>query len=218
VNTRTAVLDQPFRRLLMRSGRIVGSCAILAFLAPHAILHAQYVENVLYSFCPAGGTCVDGSGPAYAVIADSEGNLYGTTASGGASGQGTVFELSPPSSPGGSWTEKVLYSFCSQTNCADGATPSGPLVLDSKGNLYGTTKLGGNTLAPGQSCGAGGGGQSCGVVFELSPSAGGSWQYSLLYAFHGNEGANPSGGVLFRPTAAEPLRGHGVGIVGRRRV
>jgi uncharacterized repeat protein (TIGR03803 family) len=183
----------------MQSGRIVGSFVVLAFLAPHAILHAQYLENVLYSFCTAGGTCVDGSGPASAVIADSEGNLYGTTVSGGAYGQGTVFELSPPSSPGAAWTEKVLYSFCSQTNCSDGATPSGPVVLDSHGNLYGTTRLGGNTLAAGQGCGGVSGGQTCGVVFELSPSAGGSWQYSLLYAFSGYDGAIPSGGVIFDP-------------------
>jgi hypothetical protein len=94
---RTAVLDQPFRRLSIEAGRIAGSCLVLA---PPPILRAQYLQNVLYSFCPDGGTCVSGANPASAVIADPEGNLYGTPANGGAYGQSTVFELSPPSSLG----------------------------------------------------------------------------------------------------------------------
>jgi uncharacterized repeat protein (TIGR03803 family) len=170
---------------------LAGSCVVLVFLVLPAMVRAQYLENVLYSFCPAGGACVDGANPYSAPIADAQGNLYGTTWSGGAYGGGTVFELSPPSSPGGAWTEKVLYSFCSQTNCADGAQPLGPVLLDSHGNLYGAAEFGGNPNIP--LCGSSG----CGVVFELSPSGGGSWQYSLLYTFSGSDGMSPSSGVIF---------------------
>ena len=80
---------------------------------------------------------------------------------------GTVFELSP--SGGGSWTFTVLYNFCTLTNCADGLQPKGGLIFDSHGNLYGTT--------------SGGGANNSGVVFELSPSGGGSWTESVLYNF-----------------------------------
>ena len=97
-------------------------------------------ETLLYSF--TGGS--DGGGPDSVLIFDSQGNLYGTTESGGSSticdgGCGTVFELSPNN---GGWTETALYSFCSLSECADGERPlTGPLVQDSAGNLYGTTYL-----------------------------------------------------------------------------
>ena len=176
---------------MSKKTRLAGSCVVLVFLMLPATVCAQYLENVLYSFCPAGGECVDGARPSSAVIADSEGNLYGTTVSGGPSDQGTVFELSPPSNPGGAWTEKVLYNFCSQTNCTDGFAPLGPVLLDPYGNLYGTTYFGGNPNSP--VCGSSG----CGVAFELTPSVGGSWQYALLYTFNGDDGMNPIGGVVF---------------------
>jgi uncharacterized repeat protein (TIGR03803 family) len=66
---------------------------------------------------------------------DSNGNLWGTTLVGGASGYGTVFELSPAA--GGTWTQKFLYSF--QGGSDDGAFPFAGLTMDSSGNLYGTT-------------------------------------------------------------------------------
>jgi len=191
VNRRTRVSGQSVCRLWVEAGRIAGSGLVLVFLMLPAAVRAQYLENVLYSFCPAGGACVDGAIPYAALIADSQSNLYGTTYQGGAYGGGTVFELSPPASPGGAWTEKVLYSFCAQTNCSDGAQPFGPVLLDAHGNLYGTAEWGGNPNVP--LCGSSG----CGVVFELSPSAGGSWQYSLLYTFNGDDGMRPSSGVIF---------------------
>jgi uncharacterized repeat protein (TIGR03803 family) len=191
VSKRTRVSVQSVYRLWIEAGRMAGSCVVLVFLILPATVRAQYLENVLYSFCPAGGACVDGANPYAAVIADTQGNLYGTTYQGGAHGGGTVFELSPPATPGGAWTEKVLYSFCSQTNCSDGAQPFGPVLLDPHGNLYGTAEFGGNPNVP--LCGSSG----CGVAFELSPSAGGSWQYSLLYTFSGVDGMSPSSGVIF---------------------
>ncbi len=117
-------------------------------------------ETVLYSF--TGGA--DGAYPNYSnVIFDSVGNLYGTTYNGGAIGAGVVFELSPV---GTSWTETVLYNFCSQEGCADGGTPASGLIMDPAGNLYGTTLC----------CGK----YQDGVVFELIPSGGG-WTEQVIY-------------------------------------
>ncbi|HXJ93496.1 MAG TPA: choice-of-anchor tandem repeat GloVer-containing protein [Terriglobia bacterium] len=131
--------------------------------------------SVIYSFqC---GT--DGSGPFGNLIADSAGNLYGTTLSGGALGYGTVYKVTP----GG--TETVLHSFAGPPN--DGESPYAGLVLDKAGNLYGTTFAGGSNCllagAPG-----------CGTVFEIP--AGGT--ESLLYSFGANasDAEGPLAGLL----------------------
>jgi uncharacterized repeat protein (TIGR03803 family) len=99
-------------------------------------------EMVLHSF---SGYPNDGSAPLAGLIADSAGNLYGTTNVGGSSfcfggGCGTVFELSPPTTTDGTWIQKVLYSF---TGGNDGGYPQAGLIADSAGNLYGTTYVGG---------------------------------------------------------------------------
>jgi uncharacterized repeat protein (TIGR03803 family) len=122
----------------------------------------NYTESVLYSF--AGGS--DGQNPPDGLIADTAGNFYGTTSSGGGSsnctdGCGTVFELSPN---GSGWTEKVLYRFQGTT---DGKNPDAGVAIDSAGNLYGNTWQGGS----------GGGG----TVYQLMPS-GGNWTFNLLYS------------------------------------
>lgn len=143
--------------------------AALFIFCAVALGQAQY--RVLYSF--SGGT--DGFAP-QSLIFDHSGNLYGTTFWGGAgnptncgsSGCGTVFRLSPDGS--GGWSETVLYTFCSQFECPDGAQPNGGLVLDSAGNLYGTTLDGGAAVAGG-------------VVFELSPTPNGPWTETVLYSF-----------------------------------
>jgi uncharacterized repeat protein (TIGR03803 family) len=133
---------------------------------------------VLYSF--TGKT--DGQFPGGGVIFDAAGNLYGTTFLGGASGFGTVFELSP--NPGGTWTETVLYSF---RGGLDAANPdASTLTFDKAGNLYGETAVGGNDR-----CGG------CGVVFELSPIGGGSWTETVLYRFDGTDGEFPWVGLVF---------------------
>jgi uncharacterized repeat protein (TIGR03803 family) len=141
--------------------------------------------KVLYEF---QGPPTDGWDPRASMILDASGNLYGTTASGGAGvGAGTVFELTPTAD---GWTETVLYSFQAGT---DGSNPSSPLVMDKAGNLYGTTEFGGS----GNSfCGTVGG---CGIVFELTPPAtqGGAWTESILYTFQGTtDGAFPNGVIL----------------------
>ena len=109
--------------------------------------NGSWSESVLYSF--QGGN--DALSPNSSLTFDAAGALYGT-AGGGASGQGTVFKLTP--SLGGQWTESVVYAF---TGGLDGGLPFGGVTIDSSGNLYGTASVGG-TL-----------GQSGGVAFEITP-------------------------------------------------
>ena len=97
------------------------------------------------------------------------GNLYGATQYGGGYGScnsplyqycGTIFELSPPKTKGGKWTEKVLYSFKSGT---DGANPNGGLLFDSKGVIYGTTSSGGDHVCKTDTS------VGCGTAYKLTP-------------------------------------------------
>ncbi len=143
-----------------------------------------WTEKVLFSFC-SQSNCTDGASPYAGLIFDAAGNLYGTSQYGGnfggdcwAYGCGTVFELTPNGN--GGWTEKVLYRFCSQTNCTDGGYPVAGLIFDAAGNLYGTTVLGGAYI-------------NRGTVFELRPSAGGGWTEEVLHSFdnNGTDGINP---------------------------
>jgi uncharacterized repeat protein (TIGR03803 family) len=131
-------------------------------------------ETILYSFNGAP----DGSIPGYGDLAfDHAGNLYGTTQSGGAYGQGSVFQLTPFN---GGWTESVIYSF---SGSADGGTPYAGVILDKAGNLYGTTSAGGQ------------GGN--GTVFELMPSGSG-WTEIVLHSFQDpSQGTVPYGGLIF---------------------
>ncbi|MGO9084250.1 MAG: choice-of-anchor tandem repeat GloVer-containing protein [Candidatus Sulfotelmatobacter sp.] len=159
-------------------------------------------ETVLYSFCSAA-SCTDGAAPAGGLIEDAKtGNLYGVTSQGGANGGpvvgqggGTVFMLAPPEVAGGSWTESVLYSFCAALNCTDGAYPSGALVEDAVGNLYGTTIEEGANSVPTSNYGAG-------TIFMLAPpeAAGGSWTQTVLYSFcsalNCEDGYSPAGGLI----------------------
>lgn len=118
-------------------------------LAPNAEKTA-YTETPIYSFCTVSG-CGDGKDPDGGVILDEAGHLYGTTVSGGAHGLGVVFELSPNPTKT-AYREKVLYSFCAKSGCADGEISLAPLVIDAHHNLYGT---------------ADGGAHEGGVVFAL---------------------------------------------------
>jgi len=138
-----------------------------------------YQYHIVYSFAAAN----DGIQPANGQIFDSKGDLFGTTTGGGGlTGAGTVFELQRGTN--GQWTESVIHSF---TTSADGVTPQAPVVIDSAGNLYGTTSSGGAL-----SCGQGLG---CGTVYELTPS-GGSWTLTTLHNFTDNpDGHAPLAGL-----------------------
>jgi uncharacterized repeat protein (TIGR03803 family) len=149
-------------------------------------------ETVLFSFNSSSGYRPESS-----LIADpTTCALYGTTLSGGASNDGTVFELSPPTKMGGAWTDSTLVSF----NGTNGAAPHGGLTTDGT-NLYGTTQAGGAW--------------SSGTVFELIKS-GGTWTPSVLHSFNGNDGAKPlytslilSGGNLYGTTTTGGSYGFG---------
>ena len=124
-------------------------------------------QSVLYSF--TGGN--DGGNPFAGLIQDSASNLYGTTAFGGQAGAGVVFKLDT------NGNETVLYSF---TGGNDGAFPQAGVVLDSAGNLYGTTPFGGGSAG-------------AGVVYKVDPTG----QETVLYSFTGGvDGANPVAGVV----------------------
>ena len=101
---------------------------------------AEPVETVLYSFTGGG----DGVGPIAGLIFDKEGALYGTTFE-GAYGHGTVFKLTPQAKEQTQWTETVLYRFCSQPRCIDGAAPAAALIFGKEGALFGTTVQGGTS-------------------------------------------------------------------------
>jgi len=146
---------------------------------------SAWTEKVLYSFRYLSQT--DGYYPVAGVIFDTKGNLYGTTSDGGAGqdleGGGTVFELTPTT--GGSWTEKVLYSF-------GGGSPSGykiegGVIFDTAGNLYGTANAGGNAFG------------LDGTLFKLTPTAGGTWTETVLHSFgaYETDGINPTAGLIF---------------------
>jgi uncharacterized repeat protein (TIGR03803 family) len=133
--------------------------------------NGTWTETVIYNF--SGGTSV-GSPQAMSFVIDGTGNLYGFSVSGCAYGFGCVFELVA----GSTWTLKILHSF---TGGNDGYDPfCSSLVLDSAGNLYGSTTEGGL--------------HDYGVVFKLTPQSDGTWSEKVLYSFNGLGGvASPTG-------------------------
>ena len=139
-------------------------------------------ETVLYSFGVGAAFGTDGAHPVAGLVSDAQGNLYGTNQNGGA-GPGTVFKLSPGT--GGTWTEKVLYSFGLNDGDCCGGSPAAGLVFDKMGNLYGTT--------------SGGGAGSGGTVFQLVPTASGPWTLNVIYAFQAitTDGVAPQAGLIF---------------------
>lgn len=119
----------------------------------------------------------DAAFPYGGLIADSHGNLYGTTYYGGTNGAGTVFRIGPTAGIGG-WRDTVLYSF---RGGADGGNPTSTLVFTSAGRLYGTTSMGGDS------------GCDCGVVFSLTPVGSNRWSESVLHTF----GTHPDGAYSY---------------------
>jgi uncharacterized repeat protein (TIGR03803 family) len=139
----------------------------------------KWTEEVLHGF----GRGTDGQSPEAALVFDSAGNLYGTTGAGGTNticeyGCGTVFELKR--SGDGRWTEKVLHNF--DENGRDGWYPTGSLIVDASGNLYGTTIYGGSN--------------NNGTIFELTPNTDGRWTEKILHNFNGEDGAAPAGNLI----------------------
>jgi uncharacterized repeat protein (TIGR03803 family) len=159
------------------SGGPYGAGTVYKLSPPATVCKAflcLWTETPLYYF--TGGA--DGGTPDAAVIFDSAGNMYGTTAGGGTGDNGVVFKLTPS---GSGWTESVLYSFAGSP---DGAGPFSAVTFDGNGNLYGTTN---------------GGGTGFGTVYQLTPSGPG-WTEKVIYAFqNSNDGAIPYAGLVLDP-------------------
>jgi uncharacterized repeat protein (TIGR03803 family) len=142
-----------------------------------------WTESDLYSFENSS----DGGYPSSGVVFDAAGNMYGETSYGGSFtcskvGCGVIFELTPQA--GATWSEKTAYTFDS-LNGRTGDSPAGGLVLDAAGNLYGTTVVGGVATCHNLP-------DSCGTIFELSPSM----SFRLLGSFNGTDGAYPYAGPI----------------------
>ena len=174
---------------------VLYSGAALALLLALANPAAAGKEKALYSFTGGG----DGAFPQANVVMDAQGNIYGTTQSGGGSGCGgggcgTVFKLTPRGK------ETLLHVFQAGS---DGAFPIAGLTMDASGNLYGTT------LNGGAHC-------QCGTVFKITPDG----AESIVYAFHGGaEGSSPQGmlvrdkkGNFYGTTASGGLDCNGFGV------
>jgi uncharacterized repeat protein (TIGR03803 family) len=166
----------------MRETRLLSGRIAILIVALVAIAAQAQTYTVLYTY--TGGA--DGGYPQYTrLVVDSQGNLYGTTPFGGnvncplqtypGPGCGVVFKLDPAGS------ETVLYTFM---DGADGAQPWGGVVLDNKGNLYGTTVFGGAFGA--------------GVLYKVDQFG----NQTVLHTFERSDGANPSGDLCCR-TARE---------------
>lgn len=176
----------------------------------------HWTYGIIHVFCQQNGCPDGGSVVGNRLVVDVNGNVYGTTADGGAANGGTVFELSPDG--GGGWTYSVVYNFCSANNCRDGMAPVGNLtyagaqaglLYDGRARLYGATSAGG--------------GHFSGVAFALRPRTGAPWHENVVYAFcardiHGcRDGSAPNTGLtmdvagnLFGVTSAGGGTGHGV--------
>jgi uncharacterized repeat protein (TIGR03803 family) len=174
--------------ILDKSGNLYGTAYVggaygfggVFGLRPPSVQGGAWTERTLYDF-----NNTDGGAPNGSLIFDSAGNLYGTTLMGGSANQGTVFELAPPTLPGGSWTETVLYSFQSS---GDGNSPLGNVIFDKAGNLYGTTWEGGSYPDEG------------GIVFQLAPptAQGANWTETILHIFGtGDDGKQPGAGLIY---------------------
>jgi len=151
-------------------------------LSPPASSGVPWTETVLYSF--QGGT-IDGQNPYDTGVAlGNDGVIYGLAYSGGTSGRGIAYSLTPPVSPGGAWTESVLYNFGAPNYSS--YNPESTPVIGSGGVVYGEAQ---------------GGATNHGMIFSLTPPAvaGGAWTETPIYSFGGppSDGSNPFGGLRF---------------------
>lgn len=149
------------------------ACGVFVFCVVAAVpSSAQIIYTTLVNF---NGT--NGGVPTAALIQATDGNFYGTTSTGGANNQGTVFKITPRG------TLTTLYSFCALTNCADGASPAAGLVQGPDGNLYGTTSVDGvNGLG--------------GTVFKITPRGTLTTLHSFCAVTSCADGFAPNAGLI----------------------
>ena len=165
------------------SGGGAGHAGTVFQLSPPAAGQTAWTEATLHDFTLA----TDGGNPSAGLVAGANGVLYGTTASYGPNGYGTVFRLLPPGAGGTAWTETTLWAF---TGGADGGHPLSTLLIDNAGNLYGTASQGGtNALG--------------GTVFEISPAIGGGLPIeTTLHSFTGPDGLHPAAALIVDKSGA----------------
>jgi len=155
------------------SGGCEGGCGVVYKLTKS---RGTWNQTVIHAF--TGGD--DGSGPGARVTVDRSGNVYGMTPTGGTYGVGTIYKIHPHA---GTWEFQVIHTF---TGGDDGATGSAGRMLLQQGRLYGAATVGGL--------------YGSGVVFELTPTAVGEWDFRALYSFHGQpDGSFPYGALLRGP-------------------
>jgi uncharacterized repeat protein (TIGR03803 family) len=140
----------------------------------------SWSQTIVHDF---NRSSADGDEPYGQLVFDAVGNLYGTTYYGGAYGEGVVYQLSPATV---GWKQTILHTFVSDSN--DGANPQGGVILDSAGNVYGTTFVGGSN--------------SQGTIFELSPTLAGGWKETILHNFGGHDGAYPFTALTLGPNGS----------------
>jgi uncharacterized repeat protein (TIGR03803 family) len=169
------------RNWISRTSRAGTSAALtLAVVLALAVMTAQPAQaqttfTILHNF---DGT--DGNDVFTPLVQGTNGNLYGTTIEGGANGAGTVFKITL------SGTLTTVYSFCSLSGCADGEDPVAGLVQATNGDLYGTTRNGGNA----------GCGSDCGTAFKITPSGTLTTLYSFCEQPGCTDGINPEGALV----------------------
>jgi len=174
------------RLIVTSTGELVGTTfeggtnngGIAFALVPPVVAGDPFKKLVIYNF---GGFPGDAVNPNAGLLAN--GPVYYGVGSGGANFTGAVFQLTPPTRRGLPWTETILYGF-EERGSGDAAFPSSELIMDKKGNLYGTALLGGTN--------------DVGAVYELSPPAvvGGPWTEQVLFSFNGADGSSPAGRLL----------------------
>jgi len=156
--------------VLDRAGNLYGTTCCIAGIV-WELLRGSWEEETLQPLkCRANGCDSTSS-----LTFDSAGNLYGTTLHGGKYNDGVVFKLTRGAKH--AWKETKLYSF---TGGSDGSLPQAGVILDSKGNLYGTTVYGGSGY---------------GTVFKLTPGSPGHWKETVLHQFTGSDGETPNSGL-----------------------
>lgn len=173
--------------------RLVSSSFVICIFMLAVSAAQANTETVLYRFQGSA----DGNAPVGTLLQQGD-YLYGATIQGGATCPfgtcGTVYRLGPPVHQNRSWTEDVLYVF-QGARFGDGNSPTGGLIADAAGNLYGVTGYGGTG-----GCILLGALVGCGAVYELSPPqhAGDPWKETVLYSFQGgNDGYLPQGELVF---------------------
>lgn len=151
------------------SGSCEGGCGVVYKLTNSG---GTWAQSVIHAF--TGGD--DGSGPGARVTLDRNGDVYGMAPTGGANGLGTIYKIHPHR---GEWIFQVIHTF---TGGPDGSSGSAGRMMLSHGRLYGAATTGGQ--------------YGSGVIFELTPTPVGEWDFRVLYPFHGQpDGSFPYGAL-----------------------